>query len=132
MELKEALKVLEGYVFFDDSGEAIKTISATASLVEAMRGKIPNEKEENYHPSGRQYGTCEEYICNDYGKGYNQAIDDCAAAYIANMPTVEEIESELFQAWQKCPIKDGDSYDLGVARSMAKAVHALLVSKIGG
>ena len=97
MELKEALKVLEGYVFFDESGEAIDTIVKTASLVEAMRGKL---------------------IVGE-NQSVQKCIDDCAAAYIANLPSVEEI----YKA-----IQTTEGFTLEIAR----AIHALLVSKIRG
>ena len=51
----------------------------------------------------------------------NIAIDDCAAAYVANIPTVEEIERAI----------DENSLFEGEARKhLAQAIHDLFSGKV--
>ena len=102
MELKKAIKVSRLYVTSNtELAEALDMLIATAELVEAMRGKL---------------------IVGE-NQSVQKCIDDCAAAYIANMPTVEEIECRfrLYKMGLRPP------YNL-----FAKEAHALLVSKIRG
>jgi hypothetical protein len=99
MELSNAIKdvAIHACTLTDEKREPFTVLLKLARLVEAMRGKL---------------------IVGE-NQSVQKCIDDCAAAYIANLPT----EDELYEICNRM---------YNFPRGAAQAIHALLVSKIRG
>ena len=103
MELSNAIKdvAIHACTLTDEKREPFTVLLELARLVEAMRGKL---------------------IVGE-NQSVQKCIDDCAAAYIANLPSVEEISESITSS--------GWIYG-GYPTEIARVIHALLVSKIRG
>ena len=143
MELKEAiivgqecLKIMgDTYDKWPRENEAEKVLVETASLVEAMRGKLP-EKIKHEH-SEYECPICEsyqeDYYCEVEKHTYNQAIDDCAAAYVANIPSVSKIRNILKQydfGLIESDSPSGEIWDRETLDLASAEIHSLIVGKV--
>jgi len=117
MELKEAIENVKCALIYpeedllevEEGKESLNTLLEIAELVEAMRGKLPEKKKHG--------------LDSDVFVHINSTIDDCAAAYVANLPSVEEFTKFIEASY--CG-------RLGYQKQLAIEIHALLVSKIRG
>lgn len=129
MELKIAINVVRRGItevtWYEEKAkefrEAFELVVSTAEAVEKWRGKLPEPQ-----------GKSDEHIPDDkeeaYRLGYQDAIDDCAAAYVANMPTVEDLSQEF--GAMMCEDKHSHKVmDVDLLCDLAKLAHDIFAGK---